>query len=302
MVSGTSPDGFVQSILETWSNPESRVVLQYIFTYFGINFTLFLMVLFSKRWQGIPFKALLVVSWVLVLAVVLNFFPLRIVDPYPCTIAAIFLSIRLFNSSQINPAYFSWIEPVKNMKFTQKILILVEKPKTRTGQVLVTIFWLAVLISFIIFMEKEITERNHFYGLGWAAKEAFTDGDFVKAKTYAVELETLTPKYKGDWNYGNAIHHANVVLGHLALKEGRVEDAKIHLIAAGKTPGSPQLGSFGPNMSLAKDLLEDGEKEVVIEYFKLCKSFWKMHDGHLDEWIIIVQAGKIPDFGENLRY
>jgi len=58
-----------------------------------------------------------------------------------------------------------------------------------------------------------------------------------------------------------------VILGRLALREGRIEDAKHHLIEAGRSPGSPQMDSFGPNVSLAKDLLERGEKEIVIEYF-----------------------------------
>jgi len=38
------------------------------------------------------------------------------------------------------------------------------------------------------------------------------------------------------------------------LKEGKVEDAKHYLLEAGKTPGSPQLNSFGPDMSLAEEL------------------------------------------------
>ena len=40
------------------------------------------------------------------------------------------------------------------------------------------------------------------------------------------------------------------------MDEGRIEEAKRHLLAAGRSSGSPVLGSFGPNMSLAKDLLE----------------------------------------------
>ena len=151
-------------------------------------------------------------------------------------------------------------------------------------------------------LQKAKTEEERYYALGDAAKQAFTNGDYADAKTYAVELATLTPKYKGNWNYGNAIQDSNIVLGRLALKEGRVEDAKTHLIEAGKSPGSPQMDSFGPNMSLAKDLLEHGEKEVVVEYFTLCKSFWEMHRGRLDEWIVLVQAGRIPNFGANLVY
>jgi hypothetical protein len=151
-------------------------------------------------------------------------------------------------------------------------------------------------------LQKAETEEERFYQLGDAAKEAFSNGDYADAKAYAEELETLTPKCKGNWNYGNAIQDSNIVLGRIALKEGRVEDAKKYLLEAGKSPGSPQMDTFGPNMSLAKDLLEQGENKVVVEYFTLCKSFWEMSKGRLDEWIILVQAGRIPNFGANLCY
>jgi hypothetical protein len=55
-------------------------------------------------------------------------------------------------------------------------------------------------------------------------------------------------------------------------------------------------------MSLAKDLLEQGEEEVVLEYFELCRAFWEMHRGRLDEWTSTVKNGSIPDFGANLVY
>ena len=68
-------------------------------------------------------------------------------------------------------------------------------------------------------------------------------------------------------------------------------------MAAGATPGSPQLNSFGPNMTLAKELLEKGQSEVVLQYLALCKKFWKMDRGQLDEWSATIRGGGIPDFG-----
>jgi hypothetical protein len=127
-------------------------------------------------------------------------------------------------------------------------------------------------------------------------------GKFDDAKKFALELEELTPKYKGNWNYGNAIQNSNIILGRIALKEGRVEDAKQFLIKAGESPGSPQMNTFGPNMSLAKDLIEYGETEVVIEYLNLCKSFWGMSGGRLEGWIILLQTGQTPNLGANCNY
>jgi hypothetical protein len=135
-----------------------------------------------------------------------------------------------------------------------------------------------------------------------AAKQSFEVGKIDDARKYANELLALAPKYPQDWNYGNAIQDGNLVLGRIALKEGKTEEAKRFLIEAGKSPGSPQLNSFGPNMSLARDLLEKGEREVVLQYFDLCRTFWKMDYGSLDRWTKDVKAGKIPDFGANLVF
>ena len=137
--------------------------------------------------------------------------------------------------------------------------------------------------------------------LGRAAMESVNAGKDADAKKFAEELESLAPKHKDDWNYGNAIQNFNVVFGRLALKAGDVAEAKKRLTAAGKSPGSPQMDSFGPNMSLAKALLEKGEKAVVLEYFTLCKKFWKLHEGRLDTWAKDVEAGRTPDFGGNLK-
>jgi len=77
------------------------------------------------------------------------------------------------------------------------------------------------------------SEERRFNALGRAAKAAFDAGNYDEAKADAVELEGLTPKYVGQWNYGNAIQDANVVLGRLALKDGNIAEAKDRLLAAG---------------------------------------------------------------------
>jgi len=144
--------------------------------------------------------------------------------------------------------------------------------------------------------------QERFYLLNAAAKQSLVAGNVSDAEKFARELIALAPQFKGDWNYGNAIHDANLVLGRIALKSGHIDEANRLLLEAGRSPGSPQMNSFGPNMSLAKDLLEKGERDTVVEYFNLCRKFWKMDTGRLDQWSQQVIAGKIPDFGANLVY
>jgi hypothetical protein len=55
-------------------------------------------------------------------------------------------------------------------------------------------------------------------------------------------------------------------------------------------------------MSLAKELLEKDQREPVLQYFELCRKFWKMGGERLDQWTKDVKAGQAPDFGGNLAY
>ena len=135
--------------------------------------------------------------------------------------------------------------------------------------------------------------------LSYLAKTALAAGLKDEAKKIAMEM--LKDDAPG-WNRGNQIHHGNLTLGHIALLEGNLDEAKSRLLLAGKTPGSPQLNSFGPNMALAKELLERGESEVVLEYFELCKKFWDSPRRGLEQWTEDVKANRIPQFGGNLAY
>ena len=133
------------------------------------------------------------------------------------------------------------------------------------------------------------------------AKGAYSADQLDKARHYA---ELMLQNTEAGWNYGNRVHHGNLVLGRISLREGNIEEAKSRLIAAGNTPGSPQLNSFGPNMALAKALLEIGERRVVLEYFTLCSKFWNSDRAKekLDKWGVLAAAGRIPDFQANLDY
>lgn len=139
-----------------------------------------------------------------------------------------------------------------------------------------------------------------FLGLRAMSERALDAGELAEAERCAQELLDLAEHYRGDWYYGNAVHHAHLLLGRVALARENVAGAITHLHDAGRTPGSPQLNSFGPNMRLALALLRAGEAEEVVAYLDLCRRFWR--SGPVDRWIGAIRSGREPEFGPNLLY
>jgi hypothetical protein len=127
------------------------------------------------------------------------------------------------------------------------------------------------------------------------AKAALAADEMEKAVAYAREG-------LGPGSDGQSTFDCNMVLGEVALRNGNVAEAAQYLIASGKSSGSPALDSFGPNMSLAKALLEKGEVDVVLKFFDLCKAFWTDHAKLLNGWSETVRKGGAPNFGANLCY
>ena len=139
------------------------------------------------------------------------------------------------------------------------------------------------------------------------AQAALEANETALAKRHATETLQKNIDDRND-DYGNVIHNANQILGRCALREGKLADAKAYLLKAGATPGSPQLNSFGPQFQLARELLEKGEKETVLQYLDLVSKFWasddeesalgkqqsKEHAALIEGWKREIADGKIP--------
>ncbi len=131
------------------------------------------------------------------------------------------------------------------------------------------------------------------------AKTAYAAGDLAKAERYAMEALEAAKHGVFPWT-GDAIHQGSIVLGRLALRRGDMESARKYLLDAGKTPGSATLAVSGPNMTLARELLDRDEFTTVARYLEECAAFWTQNRGKLPEWTALVKAGLKPDFGANL--
>ena len=131
------------------------------------------------------------------------------------------------------------------------------------------------------------------------AQMATTANQHGKAREYAQALLTHDTT---DWNSRDHHHHGHLVLGSIALAEGDIEESKRRLLAAGESMASLEPNAVEPNMSLARELLKKGEKEVVLEYLSLCSRSWERGRDKLEKWSVLIQAGLEPDFGGNLHY
>lgn len=137
--------------------------------------------------------------------------------------------------------------------------------------------WVATLLNppLQIISRFSDPKLHRFHNLESRIRESwYKKRDYEQAEALAMEYLELAEQFRSNWNYSNAIHFSHQTLGLLRLREGKVEQAGEHLLAAGKTPGSPKLDSFGPRMVLARELLLRGEKRVVLQYLDLVANFW----------------------------
>ena len=145
-------------------------------------------------------------------------------------------------------------------------------------------------------LEAASSEEERFYALPNAAFAAFHLELWHEAKASAERALSLADSFKDNWNFGNAVHTAHTITGLLALRRGDRAAAVDALHAAGTTPGSPQLNSFGPTMQLAIALLEIGERDAVISYLAQCGTFWKMGSTSMAIWQRKIAGGEMPNF------
>jgi len=154
-------------------------------------------------------------------------------------------------------------------------------------------------------LDANKTKLGRFYALGDAALWSVDVGKLDDAQRYAEELLALNSKIGRDWNQGNAIHKAHSTLGRIAIKRGDVAEGERQLTLAATSKGSPQMDTFGPNMSLPRDLLATGKpsaKAAVLAYFDHLPTFWSMDRGAISVWRNDVEHNREPNFGAHLLF
>lgn len=162
--------------------------------------------------------------------------------------------------------------------------------------------WSGEFAEYRRLLKSESDPAKRLGMLAEGAKAGAEIGEYKTAEAWATEALTIASFMKRDWNYGNVVHDCHMALGRAALARGHRDRARQELVLAGRTPGSPQLNSFGPNMSLARDMLREGEREATIQYFRECARFWELGRGRLHRWELLAKWHLPPDFGANLLF
>lgn len=217
------------------------------------------------------------------------------------------------------PQNFIWIDLIK-MYFASERYNAKQLENKNEQQILYENALKYLTESLKIFENIKFTDSNdsikrvYNYYLGilkediaFAALEA---GELDLAKRTAKEL-LIENSDKLSFNYGNKIHDANTILGRVSLRKSDLQQAKVYLIKSIEVPASPQLSTFGPSYILAKELLELGEKEIVLSYLDMVFNIWanpenispsdtrkiagnKRKIDMLDKWKEEIKSGKIP--------
>jgi hypothetical protein len=135
------------------------------------------------------------------------------------------------------------------------------------------------------------------------SKTAFDIEKLTEAKMMATEFLLDFGDDADNANYVEAAHIGNVALGRIAVAENDLARAKEHLLRAARAPLRAPNAYLEPDLDLARELFQKGEKQTVVEYLQLCEGFKTHDDGErlkaLRRWQNEIKAGKTPNFDES---
>ena len=121
------------------------------------------------------------------------------------------------------------------------------------------------------------------------AEKYFKIGDL----SGAAALAKITLQNSGS----RAARYANTLLGRIALRFGDIAEAKHYLLESARRKTSGYMPFSAPPLVLAKELLERDQRDAVIEYLQECIVLWPEMEPELQRWIVDIENGKLPNFG-----
>jgi hypothetical protein len=98
-----------------------------------------------------------------------------------------------------------------------------------------------------------------------------------------------TPSNPNEYDLGQTL------LGRLAIARGNAAEAKRRLLASLKPPAKFKNPVFEPNMTLAQDIYDAGDKDAVLEFLEASRNVWKFDRGRIDRMINFVRKAPSVD-------
>ena len=139
------------------------------------------------------------------------------------------------------------------------------------------------------------TRPERFHALLGEPADAFRTGDLIVSKRLARQLLDTAADFPTDPAHAQAVHHADTVLGLVALHSGNADAAAADLAAAGAVDASAGLAADGPDLTLARDLLAHGDRSAVHDYLVACQRLWPGGRERLKAWLTQLDAGGSPE-------
>jgi hypothetical protein len=133
-----------------------------------------------------------------------------------------------------------------------------------------------------------VAENAKWFALSSLIVAEFDAGDDAAAEHDAKSL------LAGPTN-ANIYNTAQTVLGRIAAARGDLNEAKSRLTASITTPDSIKNPVFQPNMTLAQDLYDAGQKDAVSQFLEGTRNVWKFDRGRIDRMISFVKKAPSVD-------
>ncbi len=99
-----------------------------------------------------------------------------------------------------------------------------------------------------------------------------------------------------DPEFARAVYTGHLVLAQAALDQDDIAAAGRHLLEAASAPAGAVIPQSGPDTSVARVLLQRGERETVAEYLRRCRTLWPQGVLVLNRWEAAIKAGRQPNF------
>jgi hypothetical protein len=139
---------------------------------------------------------------------------------------------------------------------------------------------------------KALQDPTAFEQVKYAAEICFLAGSYEDSRLFTEQITKNIDSFNNYTTKGGMLHEYHTLMGRHLVREGNLEEAKQQLMLSIDLSPDSAMRSFGPNTSLALDLLLKGENTSVLTFLDGCARFWK--EEPIQIWKSKINANKMP--------